>query len=158
MRRSRARRRALATLGVGALGATAEYFFDPVSGRRRRRVTADRTAALVRRAWRRGARRARDAEAHAEGWVRHVRHLREQPKSFDDATLAHKVETVLFRSPDVPKGQIDVNAQRGVVQLRGEVPTNEMLDELVERARSVQGVLDVENLMHLPGASAPMHS
>lgn len=161
MRRSTARRSTLATLGVGALGATAGYFLDPVSGRRRRKATADRIAALVRRARRRGARRARGAGAHAGGWARHARRLthrlRGRPKTFDDATLARKVETELFRSPDVPKGQIDVDAQRGVVQLRGEVPTAEMLDDLVQRTRSVQGVRDVENLLHLPGTPAPIH-
>jgi hypothetical protein len=75
----------------------------------------------------------------------------------DDATLARKVETELFRDPEVPKGQISVNAQRGVVQLRGEVPSAEMLTELVERAREINGVRDVESLLHLHGVDAPMH-
>ena len=68
-----------------------------------------------------------------------------------------KVETEIFRGPDVPKGQINVNVQEGVVQLRGEVPNPDMLDDLVEKTRKVQGVRDVESLLHLPGAPAPMH-
>jgi len=78
-------------------------------------------------------------------------------KVVDDTTLTHKVESEIFRDAEVPKGQINVNAQEGVVQLRGEVPTEDMLDDLVEKTRSVEGVRDVENLLHLPGSPAPMH-
>ena len=53
--------------------------------------------------------------------------------------------------------QIVVNVQRGVVQLRGEVPSADMLEALVERTRDVQGVQRVESLLHLPGTPAPMH-
>ena len=45
----------------------------------------------------------------------------------------------------------------GVVQLRGEVESQELIDDLVARARSVQGVVRVENLLHVPGTPAPMH-
>ena len=57
----------------------------------------------------------------------------------------------------MPKGQINVNAQEGVVQLRGEVPTAAMIDDLVERTRKVQGVRDVENLLHTGQTPPPMH-
>ena len=39
----------------------------------------------------------------------------------------------------------------------GEAPTPELITELVEKARAVQGVRDVESLLHLPGTPAPMH-
>jgi osmotically-inducible protein OsmY len=77
--------------------------------------------------------------------------------SVDDVTLAQQVESTLSREANAPKGQISVNAANGVVQLRGEVEKPGLIDELVERARSVQGVRDVENLLHLPGQEAPMH-
>ena len=77
--------------------------------------------------------------------------------SADDVTLARQVESELFREESTPKGQISVNAANGVVQLRGEVEQPELIDELVQRARSVQGVREVENLLHLPGQEAPMH-
>jgi len=70
-------------------------------------------------------------------------------------TLAHKVETIIFRDADVPKGQINVNAVDGVVYLRGEVEQPDMIRELEEAARAVQGVREVENLLHTPGAPAP---
>jgi osmotically-inducible protein OsmY len=77
--------------------------------------------------------------------------------SVDDVTLAQQVQSELFREESAPKGQISVNAANGVVQLRGEVEQPELIGELVQRARSVQGVRDVENLLHLPGQEAPMH-
>ena len=77
--------------------------------------------------------------------------------SVDDVTLAQQVESELVREETAAKGQISVNAANGVVQLRGEVEQPELIDELVQRARSVQGVLEVENLLHLPGQDAPMH-
>jgi hypothetical protein len=33
----------------------------------------------------------------------------------------------------------------------------ELIDELVDQTRKLRGVRDVENLLHLPGAQAPMH-
>ncbi len=75
----------------------------------------------------------------------------------DDTSLARKVETEIFRADDVPKGQVNVNAELGTVYLRGELPTQSMIDDLVGRARVVDGVARVESLLHLPGQVAPMH-
>ena len=91
------------------------------------------------------------------GTAKRVRHRSERPRDLDDVTLTRKVESELFRDPSVPKGQISINAQRGVVQLRGEVPTIGMVTELIERTRRIQGVRDVESLLHLHGVEAPMH-
>jgi osmotically-inducible protein OsmY len=142
----------------GALIAlAAAWFLDPQSGTRRRHVTRDRALALARRGGKRGARLGRAAGSEAYGVAQKARHLREQPKDFDDATLKAKVETEIFRDPDAPKGSVDVNAQDGVVQLRGEVQSRELIEDLVARTTRVQGVKDVENLLHTPGAEAPMH-
>ncbi len=78
-------------------------------------------------------------------------------KQVDDVTLAQQVETELVRHEPEQKGRISVNAADGVVQLRGEVGRPDLIDDLVQRARSVQGVREVENLLHLPGQEAPMH-
>lgn len=157
-RRRGNRARAAAALAAGsAASASILYFLDPVSGRRRRKVAVDRAAGTVRHAWRRAERAARGVESAAYAKTQRLTHLREEEKQLDDVTLARKVETVLFRDPTVPKGEIDVNVQRGVVQLRGVVATRDMLDELVARTRAVQGVLEVESLLHLPSQPAPMH-
>jgi osmotically-inducible protein OsmY len=143
---------------AAAAGAAIAYFFDPTSGRRRRALARDRSAGFVRHSMRRFGRVKRHAEAEAYGLSQKAQHLSEEPKPRpDDATLARKVETEIFRDADVPKGQININAENGIVVLRGEVGTPEMIRDLEERARKVQGVDKVENLLHLPGTPAPTH-
>lgn len=141
----------------GALGALLAYFFDPNSGRRRRHTLRDRVGGAFRSGERRAGRAGRAAAAEAYGLSQKVKHLKEEPKDYDDATLADKVRSEVFRDPDIPKGNINVNVQDGVVQLRGEVPRSDLIDDLVKQTRKVQGVRDVENLLHLPGTQAPMH-
>jgi osmotically-inducible protein OsmY len=122
-------------LRYAALGAALAYFFDPQNGRARRKETIKRFVRLSQR--QRGRLTARA-----------------QP---DDVTLARQVESEIFGDADVPKGQINVNAEEGKVVLRGEVESAEMIEELVSKARKVQGVQEVENLLHMPGQAAPMH-
>jgi BON domain len=156
MARTRKKNRFLRGVLVGWVAA---YFYDPRLGRSRRALARDWTRSRGRRLVRRGERAQRYATAAALGKTRALRHRHEAPKPQpDDATLAHKVETIIFRHHDVPKGQISVNAEEGVVWLRGEVPTQSMIDTLVERTREVAGVRRVESLLHLPGQDAPMHT
>jgi osmotically-inducible protein OsmY len=138
--------------GVGAvLGWLVGFFFDRNQGRRRRHLAVDRTGGYLRRRARGAARAGRTVRATAYGIRQKATHLREERKPQpNDATLKAKVESELFRPADIPKGKIDVNAEEGVVYLRGEADTPEMITELVERARKIQGVRDVESLLHLP--------
>lgn len=73
----------------------------------------------------------------------------------NDPALARKVESEIFRDSEVPKGDISVNAEYGVIYLRGQVSDNQAMEELVARARAVDGVRGVENLTHLPTETAP---
>jgi osmotically-inducible protein OsmY len=72
----------------------------------------------------------------------------------NDPALVSKVESEVFRDDSLPKGSISVNAEYGVVYFRGEVPSQEVMEELTKRARDVDGVRAVENLTHLPGEPA----
>jgi osmotically-inducible protein OsmY len=97
------------------------------------------------------------ALAAAVAWLRRALHARPEARVLDDATLKNKVESELFRPADSPKGRVIVNAQHGVVQLRGEVDSPDLIEDLVQKTRSIQGVREVENLLHVPGTPAPMH-
>jgi hypothetical protein len=144
-------------LGASAgLGALVAFFFDPQQGKRRRHHLVSRTGGIFRRTMRRGERMGRAVGAEAYGIKQKALHLREEPKEFDDVTLARKVETEIFRGPHVPKGQINVNAEDGIVYLRGEAPTPDMIDDLVKKTRKIQGVRDVRNLLHLPRTEPAM--
>jgi hypothetical protein len=77
------------------------------------------------------------------------------PKDLDDVGLARKVETIIFRDDSVPKGKIDVNAADGVVWLRGEAKSPDMIKALERQASAIPEVKQVENLLHLPKTPAP---
>jgi hypothetical protein len=148
----------LAGTAAAALGAgmALMYFLDPDRGRGRRAQTVDRIAGLFRQAGRRTEQVARRATAEAYGIGQHVRHIgpdRDEPEN--DAVLAHKVESVLFRDPQIDKGRIDINAENGTVVLRGIAETPERIHEIEGRVKAIDGVRDVENLLHLPNTPAP---
>jgi len=137
---------------AGAIGAAIAYFFDPDNGRRRRAVASDKAGKYFRRA----ATQTQGAASQAQGLKAKATHRNEQEKEQpDDVTLARKVETEIFRGAEVPKGQINVNVEDGVVYLRGELDQPDLIEDLGAQARKVQGVLGVENLLHAPGEEAP---
>ena len=142
-------------LRFAAIGAALVYFFDPQQGARRRNMARDRILAFLRRRGRDAARVGRATSSEAYGLKQKVVHRQEQPKDFDDQTLKAKVESEVFRPVDAPKGDVNVNVENGVVYLRGQVERPDLIDDLEQRVRSVQGVRDVENLLHIPGTEAP---
>ncbi|MDP8957930.1 MAG: BON domain-containing protein [Actinomycetota bacterium] len=138
-----------------AIGAVVAYFLDPDRGRTRRAKTGDQAGATLRRLSERGERTARRVASDAAGVVERIRKRERHYVAPNDATLAHKVESELFGRDDVPKGSINVNAERGVVVLRGEVDQPGQIEGLEAAVREIPGVLGVENLLHLPGTPAP---
>jgi osmotically-inducible protein OsmY len=76
----------------------------------------------------------------------------------NDPALAAKVESEVFRDGQIPKDKLSVSAENGVVYVRGELPDQDTMDELVARTRKVEGVQGVENLTHLPSEAAPTKS
>jgi osmotically-inducible protein OsmY len=85
-----------------------------------------------------------------------VRHGTGEPKEgMDDATLARKVESVLFRDAESPKGEVDISAVDGIVELRGHVKRPEDVRWLEEQTRSVPEVRSVRNLLHQPKTPSP---
>jgi len=138
-------------LGGALAGWGAGYLFDRQQGRRRRKLITDRAGGFVRGRIRAARRAGRFATSWTRGRALKATHLREQPKPQpDDATLAQKVESEVFRAAGVPKGTINVNAEHGVVYLRGELERPELIDRLIRQTRKVQGVRDVRSLLHLP--------
>jgi hypothetical protein len=67
-----------------------------------------------------------------------------------DEALADKVRSEVFRPDDAPKGSVNVNVQNGIVYLRGQLEDQKRIEDLVRRARGVEGVEQVESLLHTP--------
>jgi osmotically-inducible protein OsmY len=138
-------------LAGAAVGAAAAYFLDPEGGADRRNATRDNALATAKSRAGDLAGSAKKAAGKARGAAPGMPG-RGQP---DDVTLARKVESEIFRPADAPKGGVSVNAENGVVFLRGEVPERDWIDRLGSEAQAVDGVKEVRNLLHLPGTEAP---
>lgn len=140
--------------GAGA-GIAIAYLFDPQEGRRRRHVLRDRVLAALRRREREAERQARYMASKAQGAVAAATTPERDPSELNDPALEAKVESELFRSPDVGREHVNVNVEDGRVQLRGEVPSREQMEDLVRRTCDIAGITEVESFLHLPGEPAP---
>lgn len=143
--------RKLTFWGAGIAGAM--YFFDPQMGRTRRARFGDQVRAALRRKARDAQQKTDYAAKQAYGSVRSTVAADTPPTS--DETLKEKIESEVLRGDDFPKGRINLEVVGGIVTLRGELDDRSRIEELEQEVRKVSGVLEVENLMHLPGEVAP---
>jgi osmotically-inducible protein OsmY len=144
-------------LGAAA-GAAGAWFLDPNDGTRRRHVVRDKAAKYARKGGAEVTRQADYAAGVAKGAAYEAAPTSgrgDAAERLNDPALARKVETEIFRDADVPKGDISVNVEDGVVYLRGQVERPELIESLMVRASQVDGVRSVENLLHTPGTPAP---
>ena len=136
--------RAVLSVCCAAGGALLAYWLDPVSGRRRRALAADRlahaaregrhfTELAVRDATNRSIGLAAEARALLAGW------------SADDATLVPRVRAQLGRLVSHPHG-LHVAARSGRVTLSGPILSREA-GAALRCARQVHGVTEVEDRM-----------
>jgi hypothetical protein len=151
--RRRLAARAGALFGVFTMGAIAQYFvFDRRHAPRRRHITRERGIAIARRRSRAAVRRARYLEGVAEGVAHRAAHAvpgRDgRREALDDVSLARKVESVAFREAGVSKAHVSVNAENGVVYLRGRLESEREIEDLVRAAAAVEGVARIENMLH----------
>jgi hyperosmotically inducible protein len=70
-------------------------------------------------------------------------------EQIDDATLTAKVKTALLQAPDVKGTDVNVQTEKGVVQLSGFVATQTEIERAMVLARAVKGVKEVHNKMSL---------
>jgi hypothetical protein len=137
-------------------GAALAWLFDPERGRGRRAQAADRLGGLVRRTQRRADRLGRRAEATVVALRARADHLGPRGQlDPDDATLTQRVRTELFRDPEIPKGKLNINAEHGVIVVRGAMDEAGTIELIERRILRIPGVVDVRNLLHLTGTPAP---
>jgi osmotically-inducible protein OsmY len=132
----------LALLG---LGAGLMYYFDPVSGRRRRALVRDAFVGFghdVRDEARTLTARLRDQGRGMQAAVRSLP-ARVFGEDVTDRVLAERVRSALGRAVSHP-GSIAVSAREGRVHLSGAILAREM-DTLVKTVASVPGVRDFEH-------------
>jgi osmotically-inducible protein OsmY len=128
------------------------YFFDPVSGRRRRALLRDQFVHGLHKAGDRADARIRDlghraygAYAEACGTITHA------GERVSDAVLIDRVRSMIGRHTSHARA-IEVCADNGTVTLCGPVLESEV-NELLDAAEAVPGVCDVVN--HLSVHDSP---
>jgi hypothetical protein len=143
-------------VGSSIASASAMYFLDPERGRRRRHLFRDQFFARARRLARGFRGIWREAAAETYGVSHRIVHLVPQSTDIaDDETLTQRVESQLFRDRHVPKGEMNITCEHGMVILRGEVETPAEIARIEERVRRIPGVRGVQNLLHPRGTPAP---
>ena len=143
--------RASKLLGVG-FGAVAMYFLDPQMGRTRRSKLTDRTSSWLRKESAEAGKKARYHAGQAAGIAHKIStSSRGEQVPPNDPALQAKVETEVFGTLGELKGKINVNVEGGTATLRGELESQEQIDAIEQRTRKVTGVIEVVNLLHLPG-------
>jgi osmotically-inducible protein OsmY len=149
-RASRRRKRAAAATAAGAAGGAGAYFLDPISGKRRRHVARDKLSSLFKRGEERIERAGRYGANTVAGKAKAVSAASGEKPAPNDEALADRVRSEIFRPEDAPKGSVNVNVENGIVYLRGEVDDRKQARKLVKSAKSVDGVDEVESLIHTP--------
>ncbi len=129
--------------------------FDPRQGRRRRAMLRDQGVARLRRLQRGMYARFRGATADMFGMSQRVAHHPDDADLADDEKLRQRVESQLFRDRHIPKGDLNITAEHGMLILRGELESADEIVRLEERVQRIHGVRGVQNLLHLHGTPAP---
>jgi gas vesicle protein len=141
------------------LGAVAMFILDPQNGRRRRSLARDQ-AIKARNTVDRAVtedlpKRAEYLSGFAEGAKHKVKEAAEggsDRRPENEVVLADRVMSQVFRDPDLPKGDVNVDASGTTVFLRGSVEDDSLVEEIEKRVRAVEGVDDVVNLINKPDA------
>jgi osmotically-inducible protein OsmY len=134
---------------AGAAGLAGAFFLDPESGKRRRHIARDRALALIRQGADTTRRQAEFRKGQVEGRFEAAKsQMSPEKPAANDQALAERVKSEIFQPADAPKGSVNVNVERGVVYLRGEVKDPDQIEKLVKDAGSIDGVAGVENLLH----------
>ena len=147
--------KSLAMFGAGYAAAS---FLDPDKGEERRNTALG----YARKGQEEASRKAEQATGAAKDAAQAVTPTGaagggngDAAERLNDPALARKVESEIFRAEDAPKGEVNVSAQDGVVELRGQLENAEAIDRLVAEAEKVDGVRGVKSLLHTPGEPAP---
>lgn len=149
----------LRATAVAVVAGAVVFYFDSVSGRRRRALARDRASRMghmlgrvPKRIGRRGrfVRGVARGVAHGTPFVSNGRHA-----TVDEETLVARVRSEIFRDAPVPAGMVNIDAYEGCVTLRGQLPNEGDMRRLVAATKRVEGVAEVRSYLHLPDELPP---
>jgi len=139
----------------GLAGATIAYLFDPIGGHGRRARLADQVNALASRRGMRPGSGSNDVDVVLETVETEVVVATPLEDAPDDPTLSDRIHSTVFGEPDVPDDRLTIEVVDGVVTLRGELDSQDEIDDVAARIAAVPDVRSVDVMVHLPGEPAP---
>lgn len=141
-------------IGAGALGAAVMWLYDPDQGARRRHRLQDVLRSRANRAEREVERKLRHERGRLEGMVHRFSHPQHGPPA-DDRTLVDQIKSEVLGKERFTNHDVLVEANEGVVVLRGQVDDPVVRVELESTIEQMPGVQRVESYLHAPGEEAP---
>lgn len=135
-----------------ALGAALMYFLDPDRGTRRRHIFMDKLGKWLRNS----AGETGKMIDYTGGKLQGVLNTNppDNPNP-DDKTLKERIQSEIFKNPETSRQNMNVNVADGVVELRGELPTPQAIDDLIARVKAIPNVKEIHDYLHLPNTPAP---
>lgn len=141
-----------------AVGMLAGWALGSLIGRRQITGLTDQVSNLNRLVTHDLPQSVSEQAAHRGNQFSGIRHAASQAAGFSDNPeppdneryLTHKIETEVFRNPDIPKGDINIEAVNGVVTVRGTVRDRRVMQKVLREVENVDGVREVVNYMKTP--------
>jgi hypothetical protein len=131
-------------LGALAAGMALVYFLDPRGGTNRRNRIRSQLGSVP------------GSLPGVPGPLKGMMPRAHDNTNPDNKTLKDRVESEVLRDPKFGRAPINFNVEEdGIVIVRGELPRQEDIDELISQVKSIRDVKDVQSYLHLPGTPAP---
>lgn len=135
-------------------GGLVTFMFDPTADSGARGLALRRARGRVHRLQRRFGRAVRHAWSESSGIEQRLLHPH-AGEAADDLTLLDRIQSEIYRRPEIPKGAFNIEVVRGVTTLRGQLPDAGAIASVDQAVRAVDGVVGVRNLLHVAGEPAP---
>lgn len=141
---------------AGTLGTSLALLFDGERGVRRREMLKSRGRGLFQMATQRMNKQTQIASDRVYGDAKERSHMFQPDNpNPDDNTLRDRIESEAFNHRTAPKGEYNLNVVDGIAVLRGQLDSEEDIQQLIELVAAVPDVLGVESFLHTPGTPAP---
>ena len=135
-------------------GGLVTFMFDPTADHASRSLAVRRVRGRFHRLQRRFGRAVRHAWSESSGIEQRLMHPH-AGEAADDLTLLDRIQSEIYRRPEIPKGAFNIEVVGGVTILRGQLPDAATIATVDRAVRAVDGVDGVRNLLHVAGEPAP---
>jgi osmotically-inducible protein OsmY len=141
-------------VGVGAASAAGMWLFDPDRGAQRRHQLQDQLRSWLKKSKRTVERQVQQGQTKLENTVHKANHRGTNPPA-DDQVLVDRIKSELLGQEPFADHDILIEANEGVVVLRGQVDDRVVREQLETAVAEMVGVELLQSLLHSSGEDAP---